>query len=112
VVKATYPDTQARRLALAPAVLGALAALLGVLLIDTEPYIVVRFVVSILALIVAVFAWQGRQWWWLVPLGAIAVVWNPVFVIQLAGVVWLSLHYVATLVFIVVGIVVKVRIHD
>jgi hypothetical protein len=112
VVKATYPKAQVRRLALAPAILGALAALLGVLLIDTEPYIVVRFVVSILALIVAVFAWQGRAWWWLLPLGAIAVVWNPVYVIPVAGVLWLGLHYIAALVFIVVGIFVKVRIDE
>lgn len=112
MVKATYPNEQVRRLALAPGILGALAALLGVLLIDAEPYILVRFVVSILALIVAVFAWQGRAWWWLIPLGAIAVVWNPVIVIPVAGALWLGLHYLAALVFIVVAIFVKVRIDD
>ena len=107
MVSANYGKPAFRRTALAPAVLGAMAALVGVLLIDAEPYIIIRFVVSILALVVAVFAWQARQWWWLLPLGAIAVVWNPVFIISIGG-PWLLLHYVAVLVFIVVGILVKV----
>ena len=89
-----------------------MAALLGVLIVDSGPYIIVRFVVSILALIIAVFAWQARQWWWLAPLAAIAVAFNPVFIIPITGDLWLALHYVAVLVFIVVGIAVKVASDD
>lgn len=111
-MKASYAKPTFRRTALAPSILGGMAALLGVLIIDSEPYIIVRFVVSILALVVAVFAWQARQWWWLAPLGAIAVAFNPVFIIPIAGDLWLALHYVAVLVFVVVGIAVKVASDD
>jgi len=83
-----------------------------VLIIDSGPYIIVRFVVSILALVIAVFAWQARQWWWLPLLAAIAVAWNPVFIIPITGDLWLALHYVAVLVFVVVGIFVKVTSQD
>ena len=112
MVKASYPTVEFRRTALAPAILGGSAALLGVLIIDSGPYIIVRFVVSILALVIAVFAWQARQWWWLAPLGAIAVAFNPVVMISIAGDLWLALHYVTVLVFVVVGILVKVTSDD
>ncbi len=112
MVKASYPTVEFRRTALAPAILGGIAALLGVLIIDSGPYIIVRFVVSILALVIAVFAWQARQWWWLPLLAAIAVAWNPVFIIPITGDLWLALHYVAVLVFVVVGIFVKVTSQD
>ena len=112
MVKASYAKPEFRRTALAPSILGGMAALLGVLIVDSGPYIIVRFVVSILALIIAVFAWQARQWWWLAPLAAIAVAFNPVFIIPITGDLWLALHYVAVLVFIVVGIFVRVKNDD
>ena len=64
---------------------------------------------SIFALIVAVFAWQAGQWWWLVPLVAIAVLWNPVLPIELGQAeLWMALQYVAAAVFIAAGILIKV----
>ena len=107
-MSASYP-TRYRRTALAPALLATIALLAGVLLIESDGFIAIRFVVSILAIIVAVFAWQARQWWWLVPLGAIAVLWNPVLPITLDSPdVWLGLQYIAAVVFIVVGLLVRV----
>jgi hypothetical protein len=83
--------------------------LAGVALISFEAYIAIRFAVSILALIVAVFTWQARQWWWLPLLAGIAVVWNPVIVITVDGDLWLGAHYLAAIVFIAVGLLVKIR---
>lgn len=108
-MSASYPDRY-RRTALVPALLGAGALIGGVALIETDGFTVIRYLVSILALIVAVFAWQARQWWWLAGLVPIAVLWNPVFPIDL-GVpdLWLGLQYIAALVFIATGILVKVK---
>lgn len=107
MVKASYAKPEVRRPALAPAILGGIAALLGVLIIESDAYLIVRFIVSILALVIAVFAWQARQWWWLAPLAAIAVVFNPVIIIPIGDSLAL-LHYAAVLVFLVVGIFVTV----
>ena len=103
-----YPTPEFRRTALAPAVLCAIVLLAGVALIGAEGYVVIRFAVSILALIVAVFAWQARQWWWIPPLAAIAVVFNPVVVMPITGDPLLVAHYVSILVLIVVGLMVRV----
>lgn len=89
--------------------LGAIVLLAGIGLVGLETYIIIQFVVSILALVVAVFAWQARQWWWLPLLAAIAVLFNPVVPIVLEPNAQLAAHYVSALVLIVVGIFVKVR---
>ncbi len=104
-----YPTPEFRRTALAPAILAAIVLLAGVALVDTDGYVFVRFAASILALIVAVFAWQARQWWWIPLLAAIAVVFNPVVVLPIAGDALRIAHYVSILVLIVVAIFVKVR---
>ena len=106
-MSATYPS-RSRRTALAPALLAVIALLIGVALIDADGFIVIRYIVAIFALIVAVFAWQAHQWWWLIGLVPIAVLWNPVFVIGI-GIpdLWLGLQYVAALVFIAAGILIK-----
>lgn len=104
-----YPTPEFRRTALAPAVLAAIVLLAGIALVGLDGYFVIRFVVSILALIVAVFAWQARQWWWIPLLAAIAVLFNPVVVMTLEGGMQLGAHYVSALVIIVVGVLVKVR---
>ena len=104
-----YPTPEFRRTALAPAVLCAIVLLAGVALIGAEGYVVIRFAVSILALIVAVFAWQARQWWWIPLLAAIAVLFNPVVVVPVASDALLVVHYVSILVLIVIGILVRVR---
>jgi len=107
-VSASYP-TPARRTALIPSIIAVIALLAGVALIEGDGFIVIRYVVSIFALIVAVFGWQARQWWWIVPLAAIAVLWNPVFPIELNSPdVWLGLQYGAALVFLAAGILIKV----
>lgn len=107
-----YPTPQFRRTALAPAILAAIVLLAGTALIGTEGFTFILFGVSILALIVAVFAWQARQWWWLPVFAAIAVVWNPVLPVSIGGDLWLGLQYVAAIAFIAAGALVKVRNAD
>jgi hypothetical protein len=102
-----------RRTALAPGLLAGIALLIGVAFIETEGFIVIHYVVAILALIVAVFAVQARQWWWLPLLGAIAVLWNPVFPldappVDIGGPWWVGAQYVAILVFVLAAVFVKV----
>ena len=108
-MSARYPTPEFRRTALAPAVLGVIALLVGLVLIRADGYLFIRFAVSILALIVVVFAWQARQWWWVPPLVAVAVLWNPVLPITLDGGLWLGLHYVAAMLFLLAGAFVKIR---
>ena len=111
-MSASYP-TRSRRTALAPAILAAIALLIGVAFITTDGFIIVRYAVAILALIVAVFAWQARQWWWIVVLVPIAVLWNPILPIDIGQPdLWLGLQYVAVLVFIAPGILIKVEDKD
>ena len=104
-----YPTPQYRRTALAPAILATIVLLAGVALVDSDAYLFIQFAVAILALIVAVFAWQARQWWWIPLLAAIAVVFNPVVIVPISGDPLLVAHYVSILVLIVVGLLVKVR---
>lgn len=99
-------------MALAPGILATIVLIAGVAAVGSDFYTVIRFVVSILALIVAVFAWQARHWWWLLVLAPIAVIWNPVMVIPLERDLLLVLHYVAALVFIAAGILIKIRNTD
>lgn len=108
-MSASYPTPQFRRTALAPGILGALVLLAGIALVGSETFIVVNFVVSILALIVSVFAWQAKKWWWLIGLLPIAVIWNPIFPISIDGDVWLGLQYIGALVFIAAGVLIKIR---
>ncbi len=108
MTSARYP-TRTRRTALVPSILAVIGLLIGVALIDGDGFTVIRYVVSILALIVAVFAWQARRWWWLIALVPIAVLWNPIFPLDIGlPDVWLGLQYVAALVFIATGIFIKV----
>ena len=94
-----------------PAVIAVMALLIGVALIDSDGFTVIRYIVSIFALIVAVFAWQARQWWWIIGLAPIAVLWNPVVPIQIASPdLWLGLQYGAALIFIAAGV--RIRVQD
>ena len=107
-MSASYP-TRRRRTALIPAVLVTIVLLAGAALIESDTFTVIRYVVSIFALIVAVFAWQARQWWWLIGLVPIAVLWNPVIPIELGlPDLWLGLQYIAALVFVAAGILIRV----
>ena len=108
-MSATYPTPEFRRTALAPGILAAIVLLAGLALIGNDAYLIIRFVVSIFALIITVFAWQAKQWWWLVLLLPIAVIWNPVWIITITGDLWLALHYIAAIVFIACGILIKIK---
>jgi len=107
-----YPTPQFRRMALAPAIVATIALLAGVGAIGGDLYLLIQFLVAILALIVAVFAWQAKQWWWLTVLVPIAVIWNPVFPLGFDKDLLLALHYVAAVVFLAAGILIRVRNED
>ena len=111
-MSATYPTPQFRRTALAPGLLGAIVCLAGLAAIDGDIFTLIRFLVSIIALIVAVFAWQAKQWWWIIGLAPIVVLWNPVWPIDLDHDVWLAAHYIAALVFIATAVFIRVRNPD
>ena len=108
----SYPTQEFTRPALAPGLLGAVALVVGILLIGTDGFLFVLFAVSILACIIAVFAWQAKSWWWLLPLAAIVVLWNPVWPLPLTGQGWLAAQFIAAAVFIAAGILIKVRNPD
>ncbi|MBC7441068.1 MAG: hypothetical protein H7311_00830 [Ramlibacter sp.] len=99
------------RSALAPGLLGAIVLLGGLALLDSESYIIIRYAVSILALIICVFAAQAKSYLWLIGLVPIAVLWNPVVVIELHGQGWVSAQFIAAFVFIIVGARTKVPVH-
>lgn len=111
-MSASYPS-RSRRTALAPSLIAVIALLIGVALIAADGFTVIRFIVSILALIVAVFAWQSRQWWWIIGLAPIAVLWNPIVPIELGlPDLWLGLQYGACIVFLAAGILIRVPDKD
>ena len=105
-----YGDPKFRRTGLAPGLLAAVVILAGLALLDIPAFIVIRYVVAILALIVGFFAIQAKQWWWIPLLAAIAVIWNPAFPLPFHGQWWVAGQYVAVAVFVVVGVLIKVPI--
>jgi hypothetical protein len=107
-----YPTPQYRRTALVPAILAAIVLLATVPLVGSDPYLIVRFAVSILALIVVVFAWQAKQWWWLLGLVPIAVLFNPVLPIEQTVSFQQGAHYVSVLVFLAAGVFIRVTNPD
>ena len=107
-----YPTREFRRSALVPALLAAIVVLAGVALIGTGGHTVILYVTSIFALIIGVFAWQARQWWWLIGLVPIAIVWNPILPFTIAGPLGYGIHYLAALVFIGAGVRIRVRNED
>jgi len=110
----SYPTKSFRRTALAPGILGAIVLLAGfALLQNAAAFFWIKTVVAILAAIVCVYAWQSKQWWWIIPLGAIVVVWNPVWQLTVKPEqLWLGLQYIAVIAFIVAGIRIKVANPD
>lgn len=97
------------RPALAPGLLGAVAMMAFIAVVDTDWFTIARYVVAILALIMVVFAFQAKQWWWIPPLVAIAVIWNPVLPIDLPLVAWQIAHVVGAIVFVASGLLIKVH---
>lgn len=106
------PDPGYRRLALAPGLIAALALLIGAIQVDAGWFTVVRYVAAIFAAIVAVFAFQAKQWWWLPVFAAIAVAWNPVWVVDIPNPWWQGAQYIAAIVFLVAGWLIKVPIPE
>lgn len=98
-----------QRNALAPGLLAAIVLLAGLLLIENEWFTAVRYVVAILALIVAWFAVQARQWWWLIAFLPIAVLWNPIYPFAFSGTLWLAGQVVAAVIFVMAGVLIKVK---
>ncbi|CAN5169910.1 hypothetical protein BH09ACT1_BH09ACT1_26340 [soil metagenome] len=109
----SYPTSEFRRSALAPGILGAIVLFGGLALLDsTGGFLIIRFAVAIIALIQCVFCWQAKQWWWIIGLGAIAIVWNPIWPFDFHGQVWVGAQFVAAAIFIASGILVKIRNPD
>jgi hypothetical protein len=104
-----YPTPQFRRTALAPGILGALVLIATVGITAPDGLTIVRYAVSILALIVVVFAWQAKQWWWSAVLAGVAVLFNPVLPIEFERDILLGIHYGSALAFIGAAILVKIR---
>ncbi|MGT2424714.1 DUF6804 family protein [Amnibacterium kyonggiense] len=97
-----YGSRKQRR-ALGPAVVGAVVLLGGLLLVGQDGYLFIRFGVSVLALITAVFVWQAKQWAWLpVPL-VVAVLWNPAYPFAFAGTPFRLGHLVAAAALLLAG---------
>ncbi|GAA1442543.1 DUF6804 family protein [Leifsonia poae] len=96
------------RTALAPGILGAIVLVAGLALIGSDWYLYVRYVVSILALILCVFAGQAKAWWWFAGLIPVAVVWNPVWPIAMPDDLLRVLHLAGAVLFVAVAVNVKV----
>jgi hypothetical protein len=107
-----YGAPTVRRLALAPGLLAAIVLIAGFALIGGSAFIIIRYVVAILALIIGYFAFQSKQWWWMPLMLAIAVVWNPVLPFGFSGIYWYGAQYAAILVFIATAIFIKVPISE
>lgn len=98
-----------QRNALAPGLLAAVVLVVATFVVGADWFTVVRYVVAILALVVAWFAVQARQWWWLGVFVPIAVLWNPIFPLPFSGPIWLAAQALAAGVFLVAGMLIKVR---
>ena len=96
------------RPAMLPSVLGAVVLVATAPLVDTEWYTLIRYAVSVLALIVAVMALQHRRPWWALPMLAPALMWNPVLPLDLSADVWIAAHYLGGLLFLTVGLLLRV----
>lgn len=110
----SHPNADAvrARLALLPGLIGAIVLVAALALIGGDWYIWVRFVVAILALIVCVFAYQAKSYWWLIGLVPVAIVFNPVWPLTF-GDLWLRLlHLGGAVVFIAAGIAIKVPVDE
>ncbi|CAN5172841.1 hypothetical protein BH11ACT2_BH11ACT2_05390 [soil metagenome] len=108
-MSATYPTPKFRRTALVPGIFGVIVCLAGLAAIDGGLFTLIRYLVAILALVVAVFAWQAKKWWWLIGLVPVAVLWNPVWPITLTHDQWLGAHYVAAMIFLACAAFIRVR---
>jgi hypothetical protein len=100
-------DRGFQRNALAPSLLAAAALFVAPALLENEWFLAIRFTVAILALIMAWFAVQAGQWWWLLMLIPVAIVWNPIFPLPLAGPVWVAAQPIAAVAVLVAGALIR-----
>lgn len=98
-----------QRNAFAPGLLAAAVLFLAPALMGGDWFTLVLYVTSILAVIVAWFAFQARQWWWMPVFAAIAVIWNPVFPFAFNRPAWTFAQPAAAVVFLVAGVLIKIR---
>jgi hypothetical protein len=96
-----------QRNALAPGVLLAIALVVGPLLMGTDWYETLRFVIAVLGLIMAWFAFQAKHWWWIPVFLAVAVAWNPVLPFDLSSQAWALAHLGVALVSLVAAVLIK-----
>ncbi|WP_298944395.1 DUF6804 family protein [uncultured Microbacterium sp.] len=96
-----------QRNALAPGILAAIVLFLAPVLFTLEWDMFVRYAVSILALIIAWFSGQAKQWWWIPVFVVIAVVWNPVSPLPLDEGLWNGIQPAAAVVFLAAGALIK-----
>ncbi len=96
-----------RRLALAPALLLIVLLMIAAALIDTDTYQLFRYGISVLAIIIGVFAWQARAWWWLPVMAAIAVLWNPLWPLELGQEALFGLHWAAAIATLFAGFAIR-----
>ena len=106
----SYPTPAFTRPALAPGLLGAIVLLAGLALLDNASgYFWIKSAVAVFAAIIAVFAWQARAPWWIAAMAPIVIAWNPVWPFDLHGQAWVAAQFVAALVFVAAGILIKVK---
>lgn len=104
----SYPTPEFSRPALAPGILASIVLVAGVVLIGGAGFIWILYGVSILSLIICVFAIQAKLWWWLAGFAPIAVIWNPVVPTAFSGIGWQLAQFAAVFVFIAGGVLIKV----
>jgi len=102
-----YGSAPFTRAALLPGLLGAIVLLAGLALIGGSWFIGVRYAVSILAVILCVMTIQARSWWWLIGLVPIAIVWNPVWPLELDQLWWRVGAILAAAMLIAAGVGIK-----
>ena len=105
---ARYGDRPFTRPALAPGLIAAVVLFVGIALIGQNAFTFTSWGVAVLALIVMVFAIRARHWWWLPVFAAVVVLWNPVVPFGFDGPLWLGAQYLAILVFLAAGVLIKV----
>lgn len=96
-----------QRNALLPGFIALATLIVAVAFVGSDWFTVFRFVVSILALIVAWFAVQARHWWWVPVFVAIAVLWNPVCPFPFSGIFWILAQPIAGSTFLLAGILIR-----
>lgn len=95
--------------AFAPGLIAAVALFIAPMLIGGDWFVMVLFLASILALVVAWFAIQARHWWWAPVFIAIAVLWNPVLSFPFTGPIWTAAQPAAAVTFLAAGAMIRVE---